>query len=460
MAASGRARRHAAIAARLRRACSATIATACSRAPPVTGWSADCRITFHRGARSRAQREAVRQLPLLAPARNGVTRRSVGRIADVGAPVAGHAGPKSREALAAALADARDYTRRCYAHLAGGDPVFPCIAIVNPARWELGHIGWFQEFWCRRWRPDDRAGARTPARIANADALWNSSRVPHDSRWALPLPDWAGIDRYLGETYADTMASLATSGDGERYPYELSLYHEDMHGEALLMTLQTLGYAPPDGFPPPAGVGRAAPVRDIAFVGGALGMGSTPDDERERFVFDNEKLRHRVDVGAFAIASRTVTEDEFAAFVDDGGYRRSDLWSEDGRRWLAVAGRTVPAYWRPCASGYEVRWFDRWRPLSPGTAIQHVNAYEAEAWCAACPPRRSGNSRRPGPARRSGRGSTPARPGRAPRRRAAARPHTCWATSGSGLRRRSARTRASPPTGTPIIRRPGSAIIA
>ncbi|MCC7116335.1 MAG: ergothioneine biosynthesis protein EgtB [Burkholderiales bacterium] len=306
----------------------------------------------------------------------------MGRIADVGAPVAGHAGPKSREALAAALADARDYTRRCYAHLAGGDPVFPCIAIVNPARWELGHIGWFQEFWCRRWRPDDRAGARTPARIANADALWNSSRVPHDSRWALPLPDWAGIDRYLGETYADTMTSLATSGDGERYPYELSLYHEDMHGEALLMTLQTLGYAPPAGFPPPPGVGRAAPVRDIAFVGGALGMGSTPDDERERFVFDNEKLRHRVDVGAFAIASRTVTEDEFAAFVDDGGYRRSDLWSEDGRRWLAVAGRTVPAYWRPCGSGYEVRWFDRWRPLSPGTAIQHVNAYEAEAWCA------------------------------------------------------------------------------
>lgn len=308
---------------------------------------------------------------------------SVGRIAKIAAPTACHRGPKSRDALADALVDARDYTRRCYAHLVDADPVFPCVSIVNPARWELGHIGWFQEFWCRRYREDDRGGARTPSHVAAADALWNSSRVGHDSRWTLPLPDWAGIDRYLDRTLADTLESLDRSRDGERYFYELSLYHEDMHGEALLMTLQTLGFAPPRGLDPPLPVPDApAAATDVDFGGGVLEMGSAPDDERDRFVFDNERLRHPVRVAPFAIASRTVTEAEFAAFVDDDGYRRPDLWTLAGARWLETCGRTVPAAWRPSSSGYEVRWFDRWRPLSPGGAMQHVNAFEAEAWCA------------------------------------------------------------------------------
>ena len=125
----------------------------------------------------------------------------MGRIDRIGARIPTHRAPKSREALAVALADAREYTRRCYAHLAGRDPAFPCIATVNPARWELGHVGWFQEYWCHRHAAG--ASARipsecgTPSRIANADALWDSARVPHDARWSLPLPGWREIERYL-----------------------------------------------------------------------------------------------------------------------------------------------------------------------------------------------------------------------------------------------------------------------
>jgi hypothetical protein len=77
----------------------------------------------------------VRQFPLLALARYGVTRIS-------------ESGWRTR--MQAALADAREYTRRCYAHLEAVDPVFPLRANVNPARWELGHIAWFQEYWCQR----------------------------------------------------------------------------------------------------------------------------------------------------------------------------------------------------------------------------------------------------------------------------------------------------------------------
>jgi len=310
----------------------------------------------------------------------------VGRIDRVGARVPVHRAPKSRESLADALADAREYTRRCYAHLAGRDPEFPCIATVNPARWELGHIGWFQEYWCRRHRTD--APARIPAEccppscVANADALWDSARVPHDARWSLALPGWHAIERYLDDTLDDTKDALAASRDGERYFFELALRHEDMHGEALLMTLQTLALPPPAGLREPRVVpaGRSA-SGDIAFPGGAFELGSRGDDVRDRFVFDNEKRAHEVRVAPFAIARSCVTEGEFATFVDAGGYERPELWSDEGRRWLATASRALPAYWRRVAGAFEVRWFDRWRPLSPGAAVQHVSAHEAQAWC-------------------------------------------------------------------------------
>ena len=141
--------------------------------------------------------------------------------------------------------------------------------------------------------------------------------------------------------------ALAASRDGERYFFELALYHEDMHGEALLMTLQTLALPPPPGLrePPRVPASRSAGV-DLAFPGGTLVAGSRESDARDRFVFDNEMRAHDVRVAPFAIAGSCVTEGEFAAFVDDGGYGRAELWTDEGWRWLASAGRC----WRPVVS--------------------------------------------------------------------------------------------------------------
>lgn len=291
---------------------------------------------------------------------------------------------RSPKALAAALAASREYTLSLYAHLDEARQRFPRIAIVNLPRWELGHIGWFQEFWCRRYRPDDRDGRRTPSHIADADAWWNSRDVPHATRWTLPLPPWPVIQDYLARTLADTLADLARRNDGDTYFHELALLHEDMHGEALLMTLQTLSLPAPPTLPPaPAatGVATVPPVDDCFVAGGDWLLGAAPDEVHARFVFDNEKWAHPVVVAPFAIASRCVTEGEFAVFVAAGGYRRRDLWSDEGARWLDGCDRDAPAYWRRGPDGWEVRRFDRWRPLQPDLPVVHVNRYEAEAWC-------------------------------------------------------------------------------
>jgi iron(II)-dependent oxidoreductase len=295
--------------------------------------------------------------------------------------------PRSANALATALRDARNYTLGLYAHLTDAQQRFPPTSGVNLPRWEIGHIGWFQEYWCRRYR--GKNASPLPSLLAGADALWDSSNVPYATRWTLALPDWDAIHAYLNATFAETQEILAASMDGERYFFELALYHEDMHGEALLMTLQTLALPAPillrDSQAPPAKTHPDAEVScDVNLPGGEIELGTTRNLARRRFVFDNEKWAHRRMVAPFAIARRCVTNAQFLEFVRADGYARPELWSEAGRAWLAQAGRRAPAYWHadvPRSSVWQTRRFDVVQPLALEAPVQHINWFEADAWC-------------------------------------------------------------------------------
>jgi iron(II)-dependent oxidoreductase len=282
--------------------------------------------------------------------------------------------------VAAALREARDYTLAIYAHLTPGQEQFPRIPAVNPPRWEVGHVGWFQEYWCLR---RDGHGVAPPC-LPDADRLFDSSNVPHALRWSLPVPAWPAIHRYLDETLSRTLDALHDAHEHRRYFFELALYHEDMHAEALLMTLQTLALPAPEWLlrrnpPRPA---RTACEGDVAITGGAVPIG-TPRDAHDRFVFDNEKWAHRVTIAPFRIARRCVTNAEFAAFVDDGGYARGSLWTDQGSAWRVSSQRSAPAYWVREGDGapWQARRFDTVEPLDPDAPVQHVNAFEAQAWC-------------------------------------------------------------------------------
>lgn len=297
--------------------------------------------------------------------------------------VAGEGGPRSASALARALVDARNYTQQMYAHLSDADQQFPPLPTVNPPRWEVGHIGWFQEFWCRRYASGDPLGSLRPSRIPDADAWWDSSRVPHATRWSLPLPSWDGIHAYLAETLAETLDALAASRDGDRYFFELALYHEDMHIEALLMTLQTLALPSPPAYPVAQRATKVAlaSAGDVRFAGGTLLLGAPRDAVETRFVFDNEKWSHPVTVAPFSMARRCVTNAEFLAFVGADGYARREFWSEAGWQWRQGQRAAHPAYWRREAAWHQRR-FDQWLPLADAEPVIHVNAFEAEAYCA------------------------------------------------------------------------------
>jgi iron(II)-dependent oxidoreductase len=148
------------------------------------------------------------------------------------------------------------------------------LDIVNPVLWEIGHVGWFHEYWTLR-----LSHGQTPL-IARADDLWNSSTVAHDTRWSLDLPDRSGTLAYLANVLERQCEHLTRDdfANHARYFYELAIRHEDMHVEALTYMRETLAYPPPSGLgerpPPPAG----ALPGDTEVPGGTWRLGATTAD--------------------------------------------------------------------------------------------------------------------------------------------------------------------------------------
>ena len=271
------------------------------------------------------------------------------------------------------LAEARSRLRALIECLPAGGWLGPRAGHLNPPLWEYGHLVWFQERWCLRERAD---GSRAPSLLAGADALYDSSAVPHDTRWDLPLLDPAAADDYAHRV-ADAMAArLRDAFDADiAYFAELCLYHELMHIEAWWMAFQNLGYASPV-LPHMGGV---QPAPRLPFGAGAATLGSGAD---AGFVFDNEKWRHTVAVPAFDIDASPVSETAYAEFVEAGGYRQRSGWSDAGWAWRQANDARHPLYWRQGDDGWQVRRFDRWLPLDRETPMRHVNRYEAEAYAA------------------------------------------------------------------------------
>jgi len=290
---------------------------------------------------------------------------------------------RDRRMSAAELADwvedARQRTFELVEDLTDDQLMGPRLAIVNPLLWEIGHQAWFQEKWVLR-----HVTHKQPIR-ADVDALYDSAAVAHETRWDLPLPSREETLRYMSAVRDRVIERLRKKEPSreETYFVLLSVFHEDMHTEAITYTRQTLGYPAPRVRRPEArdqrsGGGGPLPG-DAQVPGGTFLLGATPD---ELFVFDNEKWAHPVEIPPFSMARAPVTQQEFAAFVEDGGYRERRFWSDTGWGWRQEASAEHPVYWQREVGG---RWlrrdFDHWVELEPHRPVIHVNWYEAEAYC-------------------------------------------------------------------------------
>ncbi|MDO9134542.1 selenoneine synthase SenA [Hydrogenophaga sp.] len=276
-----------------------------------------------------------------------------------------------RATLASALVDARERTLRQFAAFEtalGPGLRVPCTPELNLPLWELGHIGWFADWWIAR-NPQlgrglqaDPLVARSPARQAargvDADALYDSSAIAHDHRWQLDLPDAETTRADLSASLDQTLALLFETPDDDTglYFFRLALFHEDMHAEAAAYMAQALGIDAGHPLSPVRTEPVDVPTVHVPATRWKLGW-SGPG-----FAFDNELGAHTVDVEAFDIDTGAVTWARYLPMVDAG---------------LAP----VPRYLRRTPQGWETQRFGTWQTLDLQAPASHLSANEAQAWC-------------------------------------------------------------------------------
>jgi iron(II)-dependent oxidoreductase len=281
------------------------------------------------------------------------------------------------EALVDALLDARRVELGLLEALTDAQMLGVRGHFLEPPIWEMGHVGWFQEYWLLR-----RLDGAAPL-LRGSDDIYDSFNVSYTRRWDHRFPSRAETAAYITDVLQRSVARLQSReprGDDEAYLYTLAAQHEDMHAENLTVILQTLGYARPSqvACSAPAAVDHGFRRHDVAVPGGPFMLGA---DRDEPFVFDNEKWAHAVEVPPFRIAATPVTNAEFQAFVDDGGYRRRECWGRRGWDWRRREGVEHPLFWRRVGMHWFEQRFDLLAPLETWHPVVHVNWYEAEAFC-------------------------------------------------------------------------------
>jgi ergothioneine biosynthesis protein EgtB len=125
---------------------------------------------------------------------------------------------------------------------------------------------------------------------------------------------------------------------------------------------------------PGPGTDPAPALGFVAHPGGVQEIGAAGDG----FTFDNETPRHRVWLEPFEIADRPVSNAEYRAFIDDGGYRNNELWLSDGWATVQKEGWDRPLYWEAdLESEFTLHGLE---PIDPGAPVCHLSYYEADAF--------------------------------------------------------------------------------
>jgi iron(II)-dependent oxidoreductase len=279
--------------------------------------------------------------------------------------------------LAERLVEARARTLELIRPLATDDLRIQHDPLMSPIVWDLGHIAHFEELWLTRNLDGEIEFVEMPG-------LFNPMEHPRNERAALALPSLAQILRLMADTRLRVLERLAQADLASAHPllragfvYHMVLQHEYQHNETILQTLQLK-----QGEPYHPGARRPLPDAGGAFggmvrvAGGQVPIGT---DER-RAAYDNERPRHSEVIRPFRIDRVPVSNADYLAFMEAGGYTRREFWSDAGWHWLLESGVSAPKYWFRRDGEWWTRVMNVTQPVAGNKPVCHVCYYEAEAY--------------------------------------------------------------------------------
>jgi ergothioneine biosynthesis protein EgtB len=288
--------------------------------------------------------------------------------------------------LAARYARVRERTLELAAPLSAEDSQVQSMPDASPAKWHLAHVTWFFEtFVLERFEP--RFVPHDPAFRVLFNSYYQGvgERHPRPQRGMITRPTLESVLRYRANVDERMQTLLAsTAGGGERDDLvTLGLHHEQQHQELLLTDIKHLFSLNPQGVAYarrwPMTTVHPQALRWFAYEGGVVehGHDGTLDGA---FCFDNETPRHRAYAAPFELASRPVSYGDYLAFMEDGGYRRPDLWLSNGWDWVCAGERRAPLYWREQDGAWLNHTLQGCVEIDPRTPVCHLSFFEADAY--------------------------------------------------------------------------------
>jgi ergothioneine biosynthesis protein EgtB len=288
--------------------------------------------------------------------------------------------PFAGQALAERYRRVRQQSLQLCAGLTAEDMMVQSMPDASPAKWHLAHTTWFFEQFVLGHDPHYRP--RHPAWHYLFNSYYQSVGPMHarPQRGLLSRPaleDVLGWRRYVDEAVSERL--LREDHTSLAALVELGLQHEQQHQELLLTDVQHAFWSNPllPAYLHESGAGGVSDALPLHFLPGREGVAEI-GHAGEGFAFDNETPRHRTWLSPHALANRLVTNEEFAAFVHDGGYREPSLWLSDGWATVQREGWQRPLYWQPdLASAFSLAGV---QALDPAAPVCHVSYYEADAF--------------------------------------------------------------------------------
>lgn len=255
---------------------------------------------------------------------------------------------------------------------------------ASPVKWHLAHTTWFFEtFILARYQPGYQVFHPQYRVLFNSYYNAIGDRHPRPQRGLLTRPPLSDVQAYRRHV-DDAMLRLAESMEGDAEfaaLVELGVHHEQQHQELILTDLKHLlscnglfpEYTPlPAGKPAPA----PGPLAWLPFEGGIVPVGH----EGSAFSFDNEGPAHNVLLQPFQLAQRAVTQGEYLAFMQDGGYTRPELWLSLGWDAVRSQGWNAPLYWQAGDDGWNAFTLHGLQPVDPHAPVTHISYFEADAY--------------------------------------------------------------------------------
>jgi ergothioneine biosynthesis protein EgtB len=295
--------------------------------------------------------------------------------------------PDAAEEYCARYETVRNHTLALAAPLSEEDCCAQSMPDASPVKWHMAHTTWFFEtFILERYEPNFEPFHPAFRVLFNSYYNGVGEKHPRPQRGLLTRPSFEEVRSYRSDVDVRMRKLLAANSLPSELAMlvELGLQHEQQHQELILTDVKHLlamnplkpAYSHLSHASLPGRSIETAALTWLPFDADVVDIGHSG----ESFCFDNEVPRHRQFVEAFSMASRLVTNGEFLAFVEAGGYANPALWLSEGWDWVRANQLTHPLYWQHGVSEWQEFTLHGLQPLDVLRPTTHLSYFEADAY--------------------------------------------------------------------------------